>query len=175
MRWPSKPNLVERLTYRIKVQLIIFLLFGVEPYILDMPWSWKNLAQVHVSYEQVSGTYARIKSLRDATKKMSKSDANHRSRIEISDPREMILEKCSKALSDFQSNITYDPEKRPAISNLVSGFLILRCKKRLFVSWMLTNVVALRNLICSSNLPICWHCFSRKRFWLHRLRFVYLA
>uniref|UniRef100_F1L5A2 tryptophan--tRNA ligase n=2 Tax=Ascaris TaxID=6251 RepID=F1L5A2_ASCSU len=71
---------------------------------------------------QVSGTYARIKSLRDATKKMSKSDANHRSRIEISDPREMILEKCSKALSDFQSNITYDPEKRPAISNLVTLF-----------------------------------------------------
>ncbi|KHN73666.1 Tryptophan--tRNA ligase, mitochondrial [Toxocara canis] len=69
---------------------------------------------------KVSGSYARIRSLRDAAKKMSKSDANSRSRIEINDSREKIFEKCAKALSDFESNITYEPKRRPAISNLVT-------------------------------------------------------
>ncbi|VDM28371.1 unnamed protein product [Toxocara canis] len=72
---------------------------------------------------EVSGSYARIRSLRDAAKKMSKSDANSRSRIEINDSREKIFEKCAKALSDFESNITYEPKRRPAISNLVSSIL----------------------------------------------------
>lgn len=61
----------------------------------------------------------KIKSLRDPGKKMSKSDPSGRSRIDINDSEESIYEKCSKALSDFQPDITYEPEKRPAISNLV--------------------------------------------------------
>lgn len=57
---------------------------------------------------------------------MSKSVGNERSRILISDTKQIIVEKCAKALSDSQSNITYEPEKRPAISNLVSFAFIFR-------------------------------------------------
>lgn len=69
---------------------------------------------------QVSAKCARLKSLQDSTKKMSKSEGNSRSRILINDTRQEIDEKCAKALSDMQASITYEPEKRPAISNLVT-------------------------------------------------------
>ncbi|EJD75990.1 tryptophanyl-tRNA synthetase [Loa loa] len=68
---------------------------------------------------QVNARCARLKSLQNSTRKMSKSVGNDRSRILISDTKQIIAEKCAKALSDSQSNITYEPEKRPAISNLV--------------------------------------------------------
>lgn len=57
---------------------------------------------------------------------MSKSVGNDRSRILISDTKEIIAQKCAKALSDSQANITYEPEERPAISNLVSFALIFK-------------------------------------------------
>lgn len=69
--------------------------------------------------EQVTSVNKRIKSLREPGKKMSKSDPSPLSRIDLNDSRKIIFEKCSKALSDFQSNITYEPIKRPAVSNLV--------------------------------------------------------
>lgn len=50
---------------------------------------------------------------------MSKSDAQEKSRILITDTREDIIKKIKAALSDFDSRITYDPEQRPAVSNLV--------------------------------------------------------
>uniref|UniRef100_A0A1I8EIE6 tryptophan--tRNA ligase n=1 Tax=Wuchereria bancrofti TaxID=6293 RepID=A0A1I8EIE6_WUCBA len=65
---------------------------------------------------QISARCARLKSLQNSTKKMSKSMGNDRSRILISDIKQIIVEKCAKALSDSQSNITYEPEKRPAVT-----------------------------------------------------------
>ncbi|MCP9259308.1 Tryptophan--tRNA ligase, mitochondrial [Dirofilaria immitis] len=73
---------------------------------------------------QISAKCTRLKSLENATKKMSKSMGNDRSRILISDTKQIIVEKCAKALSDSQSNITYEPEKRPAISNLVTLYAL---------------------------------------------------
>lgn len=61
----------------------------------------------------------RIMSLRDSTKKMSKSDPDLRSFIEIVDEPDVIVDKCKKALSDSLERVTYDPETRPAISNLM--------------------------------------------------------
>ena len=61
----------------------------------------------------------RLKSLRKPEKKMSKSDPDAKSRIQVTDEPEEILEKCKKALTDFTSNITFDPETRPGVSNLV--------------------------------------------------------
>ncbi|VDM69864.1 unnamed protein product [Strongylus vulgaris] len=37
----------------------------------------------------------------------------------ISDSAEEIEEKCRKAVSDTVSRLSYDPDKRPAISNLI--------------------------------------------------------
>lgn len=63
---------------------------------------------------------ARVKSLRDPSKKMSKSDPDVRSRIVMTDRPEQVLEKVKKALTDFQSEVTYDPAERPGVANLLT-------------------------------------------------------
>ena len=63
---------------------------------------------------------ARIMSLRDGTKKMSKSDASDYSRINLTDDADTIAQKFKKAKSDMVEGISYDPEARPEASNLVS-------------------------------------------------------
>lgn len=65
-------------------------------------------------------TACRIRSLRDPTKKMSKSDPDGKSSIFLADKPEEILEKVKKAVTDFTSEVTYDPEKRLGVSNLIS-------------------------------------------------------
>jgi tryptophanyl-tRNA synthetase len=65
------------------------------------------------------GEYKKLKSLRDPNKKMSKSDADQNSRIELTDPPELIRKKIKKAITDSQSIVSYDPIKRPGVSTLV--------------------------------------------------------
>lgn len=62
---------------------------------------------------------SRIKSLRSPDKKMSKSDPDKRSFIQLIDEPDVILDKCKKALTDSISHVYYDPEKRPGVSNLL--------------------------------------------------------
>lgn len=62
----------------------------------------------------------RIMSLRDASKKMSKSDPSAWARINLNDTEKMIQKKISKAQSDGISGISFDKIERPAISNLLS-------------------------------------------------------
>jgi tryptophanyl-tRNA synthetase len=59
-------------------------------------------------------------SLTDPSKKMSKSDANPNSRILITDDVETIHKKFRTALTDSREDITYDPENRPGVSNLLN-------------------------------------------------------
>lgn len=63
---------------------------------------------------------ARIKSLRDPSKKMSKSDPDAKSRITVTDRPEQIREKIKKALTDFTSAVTFEPEARPGVANLLT-------------------------------------------------------
>ncbi|KAH8405016.1 hypothetical protein KR222_004361, partial [Zaprionus bogoriensis] len=63
---------------------------------------------------------SRILSLRDTSKKMSKSDPNPKGTINLSDTPDQIREKVKKALTDFTSDISYDPRMRPGVSNLVN-------------------------------------------------------
>lgn len=62
---------------------------------------------------------ARIMSLRDPTKKMSKSDKSKLSRIELTDSADDIRKKVRKATTDAVSGIYYDREERPGVSNLL--------------------------------------------------------
>ncbi|KAL3665399.1 hypothetical protein V7S43_009435 [Phytophthora oleae] len=62
---------------------------------------------------------ARIMSLRDPSKKMSKSDTSALSRIELTDTADDIRKKLRKATTDAISGIYYDREKRPGVSNLL--------------------------------------------------------
>ncbi|KAI9907377.1 hypothetical protein PsorP6_003254 [Peronosclerospora sorghi] len=63
---------------------------------------------------------SRIMSLRDPTKKMSKSDASARSRIELTDTADEIRKKIRKATTDAVRGISYDREKRPGVANLLA-------------------------------------------------------
>ena len=63
---------------------------------------------------------ARIRSLRNPSKKMSKSDVDTKATISIRDEPDVIVEKIKKAVTDFTSDVTYEPEKRPGVSNLVA-------------------------------------------------------
>lgn len=61
----------------------------------------------------------RIKSLRDPTKKMSKSDPDPKSFINLMDKPDEIRSKIKKSITDFTSSVTFDPENRPGVSNLI--------------------------------------------------------
>lgn len=62
----------------------------------------------------------RVMSLRDGSKKMSKSDRNEMSRIELTDSTDLIEKKIQKAVTDSEDHISYDPKARPAMSNLIN-------------------------------------------------------
>lgn len=65
---------------------------------------------------------ALIMSLTNPLKKMSKSDEDEDSRINLADPTEIIRKKIKAAVTDSGKEIVYDPEKKPALSNLLVIF-----------------------------------------------------
>ncbi|KAH0628592.1 hypothetical protein JD844_009940 [Phrynosoma platyrhinos] len=65
-------------------------------------------------------TSKKVRSLRDPTSKMSKSDPQKLATVCITDSPEEIRLKFRKAVTDFTSEVTYDPERRPGVSNLVA-------------------------------------------------------
>lgn len=73
---------------------------------------------------------ARIKSLRDGTKKMSKSDPSDQSRINLSDDRDTIYQKFKRAKTDSISEITYDASLRPEVANLINIYAELSGKTK---------------------------------------------
>lgn len=58
-------------------------------------------------------------SLTNPAKKMSKSDTNEKSRIVITDDSSTIRKKINKAVTDSEDVITFDPQNRPGLSNLL--------------------------------------------------------
>lgn len=67
----------------------------------------------------IAGESPKIRSLRNPEGKMSKSDPNPLSRIELTDSPKDITEKIKKAVTDFTSEVSYDPDRRPGVSNLI--------------------------------------------------------
>ncbi|MFA5196824.1 MAG: tryptophan--tRNA ligase [Patescibacteria group bacterium] len=63
---------------------------------------------------------ARIMSLTDPTAKMSKSDENDGSRINITDTPDTIRKKFARAVTDSGSEIKFDVQNKPGISNLLN-------------------------------------------------------
>ncbi len=63
---------------------------------------------------------ARIMSLDDPTKKMSKSNSNPQSRIEMLDSPDDIRKKMSRAVTDSDREVRFDPKQKPAVSNLLA-------------------------------------------------------
>ena len=63
---------------------------------------------------------ARIMSLKDPSKKMSKSDESAAGTIFLTDEDDVIQKKIMRAVTDSTVGISFDPEKKPAVSNLMS-------------------------------------------------------
>ena len=75
----------------------------------------------------ILGEAKRVMSLRDGTKKMSKSDPSDYSRIMLSDSKENIIQKIKKAKTDplpLPENLE-DAKKRPEAMNLLTIFAAL--------------------------------------------------
>ena len=63
---------------------------------------------------------AKVMSLADPTKKMSKSDANLNAFISMYDSSDVIISKFKKAVTDSDNKIVFDAENKAGISNLLT-------------------------------------------------------
>ncbi|WP_026582725.1 tryptophan--tRNA ligase [Bacillus sp. J33] len=71
---------------------------------------------------------ARVMSLQDPLKKMSKSDPNKKSFISLLDDPKQIEKKIKSAVTDSEGIVKYDKESKPGVSNLLSIYSILSGK-----------------------------------------------
>lgn len=76
----------------------------------------------------IMGAATRVMSLRDGTKKMSKSDASDMSRINLTDDADLIAKKIKKAKTDSHAELPVDEagfEDRPEVKNLYTIYAAL--------------------------------------------------
>lgn len=65
---------------------------------------------------------ARVMSLQEPTAKMSKSDPSSKATIFLTDSTDEIVKKIKSAVTDTGTEVAYDPEHKPGISNLLEIF-----------------------------------------------------
>lgn len=63
---------------------------------------------------------AKIMSLQEPLKKMSKSDTDANASITILDDPDTIIRKFKRAVTDSETIVKYDPENKPGVSNLMT-------------------------------------------------------
>ncbi|NES98343.1 MAG: tryptophan--tRNA ligase [Desertifilum sp. SIO1I2] len=68
---------------------------------------------------------ARVKSLTDGTKKMSKSDENRDGCVYLLDSPDEISRKVKRAKTDSDPTLRFDEDNRPEVTNLLSMFKVL--------------------------------------------------
>ena len=68
---------------------------------------------------------ARIMSLADPLKKMSKSDPNQKAFITLLDDPKQLEKKIKSAVTDSDGIVKYDKENKPGVSNLLTIYSIL--------------------------------------------------
>lgn len=89
---------------------------GYQPGILKMPEAY------------VPKQGARIMSLQDPSKKMSKSDENEKNFVSVIDDPKKIEKKIKSAATDSDTLIQYDLEKKPGLSNLLTIYSVISGK-----------------------------------------------
>ena len=77
---------------------------------------------------------ARVMSLLDGTKKMSKSDESELSRINVLDPPDLIQKKIKKCKTDPIKGLTFDDRDRPECHNLLTIYSLLSGKSKALVA-----------------------------------------
>ena len=73
----------------------------------------------------IAKTGARIMSLQEPTKKMSKSDDNPRNFILMTDEPNVTRKKIKSAMTDSDGVIAFDREKKPGLSNLLEIYSVI--------------------------------------------------
>ncbi len=73
---------------------------------------------------------ARVMSLLDGRKKMSKSDPSEMSRINLLDPPDVIQKKLKRCKTDPIKGLTFDDPERPECDNLLTLYLLLSGKSK---------------------------------------------
>ncbi|MFE4106076.1 tryptophan--tRNA ligase [Almyronema epifaneia] len=68
---------------------------------------------------------ARVMSLTDGTKKMSKSDPSEMSRIDLLDPPDLLTKKIKRAKTDPMRGLVFDDPERPECHNLLGLYTLL--------------------------------------------------
>lgn len=71
---------------------------------------------------------AKIMSLSEPTRKMSKSDTNVNSFILMTDDKDTILRKCKRAVTDSDGIVRFDPAEKPGVSNLMTMYSVFTGK-----------------------------------------------
>jgi tryptophanyl-tRNA synthetase len=78
----------------------------------------------------VQAAGARVMSLTDGTKKMSKSDPSEMSRIDLIDPPEVIEKKIKRCKTDPIKGLEFDNPDRPECHNLLTLYMVLSGQTR---------------------------------------------
>lgn len=73
----------------------------------------------------IASTGARIMSLQEPTKKMSKSDDNSRNFVLMTDEPNVIRKKIKSAVTDSEGLIKFNREEKPGISNLLEIYSVI--------------------------------------------------
>ncbi len=68
------------------------------------------------------GSGARIMSLADPSRKMSKSDENPNGFVTMDDDRDTVIRKFKRAVTDSDTEVRFDPEHKPGVSNLLTVY-----------------------------------------------------
>ena len=71
---------------------------------------------------------ARVMSLQEPAKKMSKSDANEKSFVLMTDSADVIMKKFKSAVTDSDGVVRYNVENKPGISNLMGIYSVMTGK-----------------------------------------------
>ncbi len=71
---------------------------------------------------------AKIMSLADPTRKMSKSDTNVNSFVLMTDDKDAILRKFKRAVTDSDGIVRYDVAEKPGVSNLITIYSVFTGK-----------------------------------------------
>lgn len=82
---------------------------------------------------------ARIMSLQDPSKKMSKSDSLEKACIYLLDSEEVIRKKIASAVTDSDGVVKYDPVNKPGISNLLTILSAIESKSTSVLEQELEN------------------------------------
>jgi len=105
-------------------------------------------------------TGARVMSLQDPSKKMSKSDDNVNNFVLITEDEASIMKKFKRAVTDSGAEIIFDEENKPGISNLINIYASIKGISREAVEKEFASSrygdfkVAVGNAVCETLSPI---------------------